>query len=533
MTAYYLPQDYPPLSSSDLQVVFMSPQPATYGGPSPNPGDVNMSFTNASGFVDSRQDDQYPSQFFSPDSSTIQQPFLIATAPRPFYQSGYTQDINGSMMTMVGPQNVCPPSSRFQSSPQTMFSMQPNPQFFSHPVRFTSNGAYDPAQEIPHESLFCRGKRQRDENYRYSLGCISRRVQNWLEKSKPFADAAQKNLEDQLVHDSLAFDKNDDSFYELFDESRRKRIYSLSVEGSHVSASSAATPHVESPASCSGVMSNPLLFSQATFSDSFSVASPRGVSMSDDMHGSCSTEPDFIVKFPKQIPPICPVAGTKVHFDELTDRSVLRNWRCRTDDADLIFKKGRKRFFKRVAVLPPDSWQPNKRPQTWKWAPSGPFALHLGELVSISGTNGYPYEIVLIRHIPPALRCFLSLVPAPRDLAREMLNGERIPPEFPFVVHIPVDSVTHKWILNGVRPRDYTMDMALEYVNKDIEMERMQKERRKARKGTALSGVEVAADPGLLTIDSIVTASEDDLVKSSGSNESLGVVQPQGLVIDC
>jgi len=199
----------------------------------------------------------------------------------------------------------------------------------------------------------------------------------------------------------------------------------------------------------------------------------------------------------------------------------------------LIFKKGRKRFFKRVAVLPPDSWQPNKRPQTWKWAPSGPFALHLGELVSISGTNGYPYEIVLIRHIPPALRCFLSLVPAPRDLAREMLNGERIPPEFPFVVHIPVDSVTHKWILNGVRPRDYTMDMALEYVNKDIEMERMQKERRKARKGTALSGVEVAADPGLLTIDSIVTASEDDLVKSSGSNESLGVVQPQGLVIDC
>jgi len=229
------------------------------------------------------------------------------------------------------------------------------------------------------------------------------------------------------------------------------------------------------------------------------------------------------VKFPKQIPPICPIIGTKVHFDELTDRSVLRNWRCRTDDADLILKKGRKRFFKRVAVLPPDSWQPNKRPQTWEWAPSGPFALHLGEFVSISGTNVYPYEIVLIRHIPPALRCFLSLVPVPKEMAVQMLNGEKIAPEFSFVVHIPVDSVTHKWILNGIRPRDYTMEMALEYVNKDIEMERLQKERKKARKDNVLSSSDsTLLDSGLLSLDSLVTASsEDDPVKSARSSDSV------------
>jgi len=224
---------------------------------------------------------------------------------------------------------------------------------------------------------------------------------------------------------------------------------------------------VTCPNGTSGAMSNPFLTPAQIFSDSFSASSPRcllgSVSLSEDLHGSsCQADQEFIVKFPKQIPPICPTNGMTVQFDELTDRSVLRNWKCRTDEGDLIYKKGRKKFFRRVAVLPPDTWQPNKRPQAWEWAPSGPFALNLGEFVSISGTNGYPYEIVLIRHIPPAVRCFLTLVPVPQELARQMLNGENILPEnSTFIVHTPVDSVTHKWILNGYRPRDFTREMAL------------------------------------------------------------------------
>jgi len=238
-------------------------------------------------------------------------------------------------------------------------------------------------------------------------------------------------------------------------------------------------------------------------------------SISEDMHTApAPTEQELVIKFPQTIPPVCQTTGLKVHFDELTDRSVLRNWRCRTDEADLLARRGRKRFFKRVAVLPPDNWQPNKRPQAWEWAPSGPFALHIGEYVSISGTNGYPYEIVLIRHIAPAVRCFMSLIPASREVAREMLNGEQIAPERSFIAHIPVDSVTHKWILNGVRPVDFTREMALIYINKDIEMDRSQKEERKARKGQELT--KSSSVLSTVALSSVVTPTSDESCIPSG-----------------
>lgn len=536
----------------------MSPQPATYNSTAAtqNPTDVNptslgVPYINTTGFGDcGRPEDQYQPQFFSHDASTaVQQPaplsFITASRPSlPFFQDGYSHGIGGPMMTMVGSQNICTSSGRIPSSPsyhttqavpQALYPLQASAPYFSSPLQFATT-PYDPTQDFQQESVLCRAKRQRDENYRYSLGCITRRVRCWLEKSRPYARAAQTCLEDELVRDTMTLDGADENFYELFDEPRRKRFCPAGYlpDGNHTLSSAS---HSESSATCSGapatttgVMSNPFLF----LSDSY--ASPRGmlggnISASDDMHGSCAAEQEFVVKFPKQIPPICPTAGMKVQFEELTNRSVLRNWRCRTDEADVIFRKGRRRFFRRVAVLPPDFWQPNKRPQTWEWAPSGPFALNLGEFVSISGTNGYPYEIVSIRHIPPAIRCFLSLVPVPRDLAIQMLNGEKIAPESNYIIHAPVDSVTHKWILNGIRPRDFTRDMALEYIDKDIEMERLQKERRKTRVGGGLSCVSVPAiiDPNLVPLDSVVAASSP---KSLGSNDSVGAGATSGLVLE-
>jgi len=525
MATYFYPQD---LSPSDFPVFLMSPQ-AT-GDVTSTP--LGLPFINtAAGYGDcGRQEEQFTTQFFAPDTAAaaaaaaaVQQtnPMSFMTASRThlnFFPDNYSQ----GMITM---QNVCTPSSRISPSPaavpQALFPIQTGTQFFSSPLQFQAQ-TYEQLPEIQQESVFCRAKRQRDENYRYSLGCISRRVRSWLEKSKPYASAAQTNLEDQLVQDTIVFDGYDENLYELFDEPRRKRFCSsFGADGTHVSASathSESTPTGPNvPSTAPNLMSDPLLIPSHVYPETLM----GSISVSEDLHGSSLAEQEFVVKFPKQIPAICPTNGIKVQFEELTDRSVLRNWRCRTDEADVIFRKGRKRFFKRVAVLPPDSWQPNKRPQTWEWAPSGPFALHLGEYVSISGTNGYPYEIVLIRHIPPALRCFLSLVPVPREMAKQMLNGETIEPESAFIVHTPVDSVTHKWILNGIRPRDYTRDMAMEYINKDIEMERIQKEKRKVRKNSALSLTESPAlDSSLLRLDSVlVTSSEEDLAKSSGSND--------------
>jgi len=149
-------------------------------------------------------------------------------------------------------------------------------------------------------------------------------------------------------------------------------------------------------------------------------------------------------------------------------------------------------------------------------APSGPFALNLGEYVSISGTNGYPYEIVLIRHIQPALRCFLSLIPAASEIALHLLNGESILPERAFIAHVPVDSVTHKWILNGVRPKDFTRELALFYINKDVESDRAQKEERKLRKGQAL---ESAKSSSALSSASIIPYSSSSLLTTT-SEES-------------
>ena len=518
-TTYYLPQDVTCSSQqpTDFHVLLMSQTQNT------NSGDINQSslgvpyIGNMNGFADcTHPDDQFQPQFFTPRSSI------------PFFQDGYSH----SMMTMMGHQNICAPS-RLPPSPSYHDSQAVSPaliplsgggaQFFPSPLPYVS-GPYDRSPEPQQESILCRGKRQRDESYRYSLGCISRRVRSWLEKSKPYAGAAQLYLEDQLVRDTAAGDGTDDNLYELFDEPRRKRFCSqFLVDGNHTLAS-----HCDSAASCSGVfaaqngvMSNPFLFSAPMFSDSLSAASPRGVvgsvSVSEDLHG-CN-EQDYIVKFPKQIPAICPTVGIKVNFEALTDRAVLRNWRCRTDDGDVIFRRGRRRFFRRVAVLPPDNWQPNKHPQAWEWAPSGPFALHLGEYVSLSGTNGYPYEIVLIRHIPPALRCFLSLIPASPEVAAQMLNGETIAPENPYIVHAPVDSVTHKWILNGFRPRDYTRDLALDYITKDLEMERAQRERKKAHKQPILNVQETpVVDHRFIAVAPLGTPSDDVFIKSESSD---------------
>jgi len=519
MTAYFCAQDYS-LQPSDLPV-FVMQNPGGYNGATQNSSEVNAlgmtPFMGTAGYPDyGRPDEPYQNRLFSQEPSSVQQSpaQLSYFAPRTsvrFFGDSCAQ----GMMTMHNASPSRLPNS--QAVPQAFYPIQTTgTQFFSGQLPYPR----EQVQEIQQESVLCRAKRQRDENYRYSLGCISRRVRSWMDKSKPYAIEAQTTLEDQLVSDTYNFDGCSDNLYELFDEPRRKRFCSAFLsDSSHVPAS---TPHSDSSAACVGT---PAAASAAMSNPFFIVPDPYvgSITASEDLPPSTNPEPEYIVKFPRQIPPICPTAGLKVQFDMLTDRSVLRNWRCRTDEGDIILRKGRKRFFKRVAVLPPDSWQPNKRPQPWEWAPSGPFALHLGEYVSIYGTNGYPYEIVLIRHIPPALRCFLSLVPVPRELAEQMLNGEKIEPENSLIVHAPVDSVTHKWILNGIRPRDFTREMALEYINKDIEMEKLQKERKKARKNPVVSNTSVSPvlDSNILRLDSIVTASsEEDLTKSPGFHDS-------------
>jgi len=496
MTTLFMPPEYSCSAqvvsqpASDFPLVLMSP---------PNAYQTNC--------VDLTIPDQYTSQFFSQEPAiTSVQPtpsmqYLHSSASLPFFADTYGQSFAPTLMTKLNP------------GPQVMLSGTP---FFQFATTTTTPaaGQFEQCQEPQQESMLCRVKRQKDENYRYSLGCISRRVRSWLERSKPYAQEAQTNLEDLLVSDSTFSEGGGENVLDLFEEDRKKR-FMLSY---FTTTSSAIAPQSDHQIVSCSAMSNPLLYSAQTLETSSS-NSPR---LPDELHSSNPTEPDYLFKFPKQIPAICDTAGEKVRYEELTDRSVLRNWRCRTDDGDLILKKGRKRFFKRVAVLPPDSWVPNKRPQIWEWAPSGPFALNLGEYVSISGTNGYPYEIVLIRHIPPAVRCFISLIPAPRELAAQMLNGERISPESNFVVHVPVDSVTHKWILNGVRPRDFTKEMAVEFINKDIEMEKAQKERKKTKKGniSRIDTLSTISSSTFMSSESLVTPTpEDELIKSSGSNE--------------
>jgi len=456
--------------------------------------------------------DQFPSSFFNPDPVPIQQ-----TPIHYFHGAATTTTATLPFFTEAYPQTFGPSMTKFTATPQVML---PTAQFFQFATTTANLGQFDQYQEAQQESLLCRIKRQKDESYRYSLGCISRRVRAWLEKSKPYALEAQANLEDQLVSDSNLIDGGDETVFDLFDETRKKRFLP------QILPSSLSSLHSDQQITCSGIMSNPFLYSTQLLPEALS-ASPRyllgNISASDDLHCSCQTEQEYVSRFPRLIPPICPTNNVKVQLDELTDRSVLRNWRCCTDDGDLILKKGRKFFFKRVAVLPPDSWLPNKRPQPWEWAPSGPFALNVGEFVSISGTNGYPYEIVLIRHIPPALRCFLSLVPVPRELAAQMLNGERIAPQSNFIVHVPVDSVTHRWILNGVRPRDFTRELALDFINKDIELERAQKMKRKSKKDclSSVTSPSTTVLSSFISVDSLITPSpEDDLIKSVVSNDS-------------
>jgi len=519
----------------------MSPQATASCGQTQNVGEavipsVGGPFLSGGGLVDNQL---YPSDVAAP-ASQQQLQFIPTPQTRfPLFTDGYPQN----MMTMVNSQGLCTPSSRIPTpsgypltpvpvhvpgtvSPSLLQPLGAQTSYYisAAPLQLPPGNMcmpFDQTQDAqqPPESLFACGKRQADEKYRYSLSSIVKRVRQWIDKSKPFAAKAQDSLEDSLIRDALS--KNDcfdENFYELFDESRRKRFYSLlPADSARVSVS-----HSESSVSGGGMMT-PTCMSSSFVLHATMYPETCGVlsSSSEDLHMSLTAEQEPLTKYPKMIPPLCSTAGLKVHYDELTDRSVLRNWRCRTDEGDLLAKRGRKRFFKRVAVLPPDTWQPNKRPQPWEWAPSGPFALNVGEYVSISGTNGYPYEIVLIRHIQPALRCFLSLIPAPPEVAQQMLNGELISPERDFIAHLPIDSVTHKWILNGVRPKEYTRELALVYVNKDIEAERVQKQERSARKNQVSSPAKlsVLSSVALLPINALTPTSDDSCIQSTGFSD--------------
>ena len=375
------------------------------------------------------------------------------------------------------------------------------------PFRYTpfsqvNSGTPAPKVDLPElrpeeqrESIFTHTKKQRDENYRYSLGSISRRVKSWLEHSARYASEAQATLEDSLVQDSRTLDGGDDSLYTVFDEPRRKRFCAQAVsEPCHISVSrsetsgsirtnsGAAGGPVLSPAQL-GALSPQSLRPVVLPGVSTIPCGPSGVYADEVCASPCPTGQPNVPHTPVEIAAVCQTSNVPVNYTELTDRSVLRGWRCRTDESDMLIKRGRKRYFRRVAALPPALWQPNRRARPWEWAPSGPFALQLGEYVSVAGTNGYPYEIVLIRHIPPALQCFLTLIPAPRDIAAQMLNGDTIAPEHPALVHQSVEAVTHKWILNGVRPHVYPdMTVAFQFVNSDLEQDKLQKEQRKLRK---------------------------------------------------
>ena len=377
------------------------------------------------------------------------------------------------------------------------------------PFRYTpfsqgNSGTFAPKMDMPEsqpegqqESVFTHTKKQRDENYRYSLGSISRRVKSWLEHSARYASEAQATLEDSLIQDSRTLDGGDDLLYTLFDEPRRKRFCAQTVlEPCHISVSRSETSGsirtngggagggpVLSPAQ-PGALSPQSLRPVVLPGVSTIPCGPSGVFTDEVCASPCQTggQPN-VPRAPVEILAVCQTSNIPVNYTELTDRSVLRGWRCRTDDGDLLTKRGRRRYFRRVAALPPALWQPNRHARPWEWAPSGPFALQLGEYVSVAGTNGYPYEIVLIRHIPPALQCFLTLIPAPREVAAQMLNGDTIAPEHPALVHQPVDAVTHKWVLNGVRPHLYPdMGVAFQFVDSDLEQDKLQKEQRKLRK---------------------------------------------------
>lgn len=555
MTTFFLTHDMqcgrqlvPP--ATDLSMFLMSPQATASCGQTQNVGDAVIPSVGGAFLPGSNglagAEDPFHSQLYPSDitaaaapipSSQQQIQFIQPHQTRyPFFQDGYPQ----SMVTMVNPQSLCTPSghtSPFPMAPVPASALSPSLvpiagapgfQYIPNPIQFQTAhhmcGPFDQSQEGQQhqESSFACAKRQRDENYRYSLGCISKRVRHWLDKSKPFAAAAQDALEDSLIRDALRSDSKfgtfDENFYELFDESRRKRFYSLlPADSARVSVSQS-----ESSVSATGLMTPTCIagfnLHGAALPEVYSAFPGSSEDLRMPVPVSCIDEQDPLTKYPDSISSICPTAGIKVQYDELTDRSVLRSWRCRTDDADLLAKRGRKRFFKRVAVIPPDNWQPNKRPQPWEWAPIGPFALHIGEYVSISGTNGYPYEIVLIRHIQPALRCFLSLVPAPREVALKALNGEVVCPERGFIAHLPFDSVTHKWILNGIKPKEYTRELALSYINKDIEAERAQKEERKARKNQVLSPAKlsVLSSVALLPYSALASTSDDSCIQSSG-----------------
>jgi len=542
MTTIFLSQDMQcgrPIVSppADFSMFLMSPQSC---GQTQNVGEavipsVAGPFLPGGDLVEcGRSEEPFHNPLYPSEIPTAQQQIQFIPSQTRFslFQEGYSQN----MMTVVNPQTLSshiPTPSGYPLTPVpgtvSPSLLQPlGASTFQYPSLLPLHPAnvcmpfdqpQDPQQ--PPESSFACGKRQADEKYRYSIGTISKRVKQWLDKSKPFAAKAQENLEDSLARDASKSDCFDENFYELFDESRRKRIYSLFPDSVHVSAS-----HSESSLSGSGMMTptcmpSSFLLHATMYPETCGVLSCS----SEDLHMTAScTEQEPLTKYPKMIPALCQTAGLKVHYDELTDRSVLRNWRCRTDEGDLLARRGRKRFFKRVAVLPPDTWQPNKRPQPWEWAPSGPFALNIGEYVSISGTNGYPYEIVLIRHIQPALRCFLSLIPAPPEVAQQMLNGELITPERPFIAHLPIDSVTHKWILNGVRPKEYTLELALSYVNKDVEAERAQKQERMAKKNQvfAPAKLSVLSSVALLPLSSLTPTSEDSCVQSTGCSDCIG-----------
>jgi len=498
MTTFYLTQP--------ADVLLMSPQATTSCGQPQNVGEAlptSMNVPNIfGGLTDCRAEEPYHSQYFTHEVAQPATPlpsqqlqFIQPSPPSyPLFPDGFHQSMGPSVFTMVGTQNLYPSSSRYPMPPvQAALSPTLLPGYLPSPLPFQSRPTvYDSTQQVQEpqgESMFTRGKRQRDENYRYSLSCIHRRVKLWLDKTKGFANAAQIALEDSLCHDSDCCDEN---FLEMFDAPRRKRLCAMvPTDCAHISVS-------QSESSISGIgLPTPSCPSSA-FSyhqNGYGYTYPPLGSVSEEIHGApAPVESEYIVSFPKVIPPVCPTEGMKVHYGQLTDRSVLRGWRCRTDEGDCLVRRGRKRFYKRVAVLPPDNWQPNKRAQVWEWAPSGPFALSLGEYVSVSGTNGYPYMIVLIRHIHPAQRSFMSLIPAPRELALQMLSKEEVAPERQFIPHLPVDSVTHKWILNGVRPKDITRDMARFFIDQDLEMDRTQKVKRKARKGELLSSTELSSE---------------------------------------
>jgi len=510
MTAYFLAQP---------DLLLMSPQATTSCGQPQNVGETlptSMNVPIFGGLTDCRPEEPFHSQYYSHDvpQSTAPLPsqqlqFIQPSPPSyPLFQEGYHQSMGPSVFTMVGAQNLYPSSSRYPMPPvQAALSPTLLPGYLQSSLPFQSRPAvYDSTQQVPEsqgESVFSRGKRQRDESYRYSLSYIHRRVKMWLDKIKGFSNVAQIALEDSLCRDA---DISDENFLEMFDASRRKRLSTMiPADCTHISESSISGNGLQTPSCLSGSFS----YHQSGFSYSY----PTVGSASEEIHGAAApVDQEYIVNFPKVIPPVCPTAGIKVHYGQLTDRSVLRGWRCRTDEADCLLRRGRKRFYKRVAVLPPDNWQPNKRAQVWEWAPSGPFALSLGEYVSVSGTNGYPYMIVLIRHIHPAQRSFMSLIPAPRDIALQMLNEEDVAPERQFIPHLPVDSVTHKWILNGVRPKDISREMARFFIEQDLEMDRTQKVKRKARKGELLSSTDLSSEScsTLQSVESLVSPAPDE-----------------------